>query len=299
MSKYFSTAVTVVVTFIVSLALNTVADYLASENGAISISRPLIVNGKIATAISIDNYSKKFIDGVMLEVPLGVTSSTISADSAVLITDVEVATSQRAGSIKISQISPRHTTTVMVMGATNTEPNLIRVLNASASGLALRNDDQLDSLFARATKLALIAALVQAMFVGAGAFYATQKRDELNNRIDKINGNLENLRRESRDMRATSTKMKILLLARISDYSKELDFWKNFIKERIGGDWFKNKDADKIFDAVTKHLKTFGTANSFPDFEVVKIAAAMLRDNEENFGQQEKAGRISAQSTDQ
>jgi hypothetical protein len=289
MSKYFSTAITLIVTFFVSLTLNTLASYFGSDNGIISISRPLTVGENNITVLSIENYSSKFIDGIILEIPLGISAANISSDSAVKIADIAPATTQRAGSVKISQISPRHTTAIVVAGTKSSEPNSVRILNASESGLTLQKDDQLQSLLDQALRMAMAASIIQAMLVAVGAYYTSQQREELKKDIEKIHGNLDKLRQESRDIRAYSTKVKILLLGRISDYARELEFWRNFIKENIGSEFVKNRGAEKIFEHVRKSLKTYGTRSTEPDLDAIKIAAGWLRDGERKFDQQEEA----------
>jgi hypothetical protein len=54
-------------------------------------------------------------------------------------------------------------------------------------------------------------------------------------------------------------RMKIYYLARMNDYSKELDFWKDTIRKIMYQKVSKKKDNEEVFDIVTKELKTYGT----------------------------------------
>jgi hypothetical protein len=280
MSKYFSTAATLVVTFLVSLVLNALGSYFSSDNGSISISSPLSISGKNITVVSIENDSSHFIDGLVLKIPFGVSAAGISSDSAVQISETEPASIQRAGLIKINQIAPRHTTTLAVADTINSGSDSIRILNALESGLTLLKDDQLDSLLGKSLKIALAASIIQALLVSAGTYYSIERLNELRNDLEKVRKDLDERRQESRDIRASTTKIKILLLGKISDYSRELAFWRNFIKETLGRESLRNKDAEKIFDLVKKSLKTYGATDTLPDLDMITIAAGWLRDDE-------------------
>lgn len=51
----------------------------------------------------------------------------------------------------------------------------------------------------------------------------------------------------------------ILYLARLGDYSKELNFWRDTIRKITYNSTNKNNGTESIIDIVTKSLKTYRT----------------------------------------
>jgi hypothetical protein len=54
-------------------------------------------------------------------------------------------------------------------------------------------------------------------------------------------------------------RLKVLLLARIADYAKELDFWRNTMAKLVLATGGERRDAQAIERQVTDSLRTFGT----------------------------------------
>ncbi|WP_250507113.1 hypothetical protein [Caballeronia sp. GAFFF3] len=288
MSKYVNTVVTLIVTFVVTLALNASSNYFASEKGTLNISRPLTVGGKIQYVVSIENYSSRFINGIILEIPAGISQENVSSDSSIKLEDFEKGTAERAGSLKINQISPRRTTTIVLVGTRDSMTQSVHALNTSESGLALQQDDELISPVSRALKEAILVSIIQAVSVAIGAYYLSGSHKKLSNAAEELKKNLDDTNTKIRELREASTKIKILLLGKISDYSKELDFWRNLIKESLGRESLRTGDAEKIFEHVRKSLKTYGATHMMHDLDEIKIAASWLREDERKFDQQQK-----------
>lgn len=291
MSKYISTIVTLIITFIVTLLLNSISGYFGASSGSVSISRPLPEKNGNIVIVSFNNYSSKFIDGVILEVPHDISSKNFFSDGAVQITDSTSGIGQGNGSVKINQISPRHITTIVISDVKSETGSSIRAVNAPESGLTLRANDDLESPLHQAIEMALFASIMQSLIVAIGSYYVERRieriREDLNKvkeGSEKINKQREDIVKELRETKAYAVKFRILLLGKISDYSKELDFWRNLIKEITYAGGIRKGDYDKLLHLVRKTLKTYGATDSFPELEEIKIAASWLRDEEKKLG---------------
>lgn len=291
MSKYISTIATLVITFIVTLILNSISSYFGGGSGSVSISHPLQEKNGNIVIVSINNYSSKFIDGVILEVPHEVSSKNFYSDTAVQITDSTSGIGQDNGSVKISQISPRRITTIVISDVKEGTGNSVRAVNAPESGLTLLADDDLETPLHRAIDMALFASIMQAVIVAIGAYYVERRMDqikeslkEIKEKSEEISKQRESLLKEVRDTKGYAAKLRILLLGKISDYSKELDFWRNLIKEITYSGGIRKGDHDKLLHLVKKTLKTYGATDSLPELEEIKIAASWLRDEERRLG---------------
>ncbi|MCU4666576.1 hypothetical protein ABE321_07195 [Bacillus paralicheniformis] len=80
-----------------------------------------------------------------------------------------------------------------------------------------------------------------------------------------------------------SAKARILLQAKLNDYKKELSFWRNTIRKVLYEIPDGEKKAEKLIGTVTSSLETYETnEKNQHDFETLKVAAALLRDSDEN-----------------
>jgi hypothetical protein len=85
------------------------------------------------------------------------------------------------------------------------------------------------------------------------------------------------------------SRIKVLLLARLADYAKELEFWRNTMAKFVLAAGGVKQDVEIINKQVTDSLKTFGTrGRGADDFEAIKALAGMLQRAEAVKSQQEK-----------
>jgi hypothetical protein len=95
-------------------------------------------------------------------------------------------------------------------------------------------------------------------------------------------------KRERDQMKATLkaaearlAKHRLLLLARISDYSRELDFWRNTVRKMLVDRGGSISGADELIAGITRQLKTYGASeHGDAPFDAIMVAAEMLRDTE-------------------
>lgn len=109
----------------------------------------------------------------------------------------------------------------------------------------------------------------------------TQIRDyEL--RFDKAEERIRQMQKELEHSRetadATVARIKVLLIARLSDLSKELSFWRRTMRDLVlqaGGD---KRDARELTTAITRSLKTYWASRGEyeADFEALKVAASLV-----------------------
>ena len=92
--------------------------------------------------------------------------------------------------------------------------------------------------------------------------------------------------KEIEQLRSTVAKQRLLLLARLRDYAKELEFWRNAVRTLIlrkGGDL---EAADALIERITQQLGTLGTKGSAETYETIRVVAAWTAEAES--GQQPK-----------
>lgn len=298
MTSMSNTLISTAVAFVVTLVLNAALNYYSSDMGTVGISKPIVIDGKSVVVLSVENYSRNFIDDLAVEIPKTISVDRISTDSPVVFVDSAHGPSITRV-VKINQISPRRVTRVLIPVEDQTIFGAIRVVNREAAGLALREDDELESPFRRAVLSASIAATLYALFWVASALHTNKVASGLRDQAGRLRDELEKLQQKSRDeleksqqkndevrseireLKGRVTKQRILLLARLHDYAKELGFWRNSFKSLVLKSGGKDKRAEEIIEVITQGLGTQGTKDSGHEFETLKVASAWLADVEQ------------------
>lgn len=275
MSKITNTVVTGIVTALLSLILNVATSYFSGNGGTIRISRPVPIGGAETTLVSIENESQRVVNGVTFELPASVQPSQITADAAVKIVDNGIASNPALRTVTVGLIAPRRVTTLAFSSKERSDLEAIRVLNAHEVGLREQPYDGLRPPVYNAIAFSGLAALIQGLIFALGVYVLLGAQEGIKRRLEKAEKNHESLTATLAQVRATNTKLRILLVARISDYARELDFWRNAIRGMV-----PKADAEQIIGSVTGTLKTYGTRRNHFDFEAIKVAAAILREGE-------------------
>ena len=309
MSTAQNTILPVLLTFLITFGLNTAINYYSSDKGSIGISRPIQVGGKSLTVLTIENYSRDFMNEVAIEIPSALSISELLTDAPVIFTDTPQPYQGRSRVVKLGQISPRLVTRVFIPLPDAASHDLIRVANPDASGLSLRKDDEIESPLRKAALLALLVAVLYAIFTFLSDYYTKQRinsfrleienlrkkndkeraedkteADELGRNITKTREQAtetkEMLSKQVTEAREMISKQRLLLQARLFDYAKELEFWRNAFRTLILNKSGSAHNADELIKSVTDELKTHGTKASTHQFETIRIAAEWLADAE-------------------
>ena len=276
MAKYFNIAIAVVITFIVTLTLNTAVEYFDDAKGTVSVSDATLINGQAYVIVTCANYTDNLINGLLIKTPKTVAVSDIFASEQVDVIE-SFATKSSKRYFQISKIPP-HTLTRLTILVSNQTPDIpVSVMNAESLGLKFKSEYDLTSHLWSALKNALIAAAIYALMMFV--FYYLHEANRA-----KIFWEFKHLSRESKsqndlmkkrieDIESYYTKLKLLLLARISDYAKEVSFWQNTIRLMAASEENK-KNAEEIINKISGTLKTYGANTDNLDLDAEKIAAA-------------------------
>jgi hypothetical protein len=87
-------------------------------------------------------------------------------------------------------------------------------------------------------------------------------------------------------------RIKILLLARISDYAKELQFWRDTVRKVLYQTSHEQSTSEKLINQVTQALGTHtARTGETLDFDVIKAAAGILSTTGSQGSDAAKSGR--------
>ncbi|NPT60492.1 aminotransferase class I/II-fold pyridoxal phosphate-dependent enzyme [Paraburkholderia elongata] len=286
-----------VVTFIVTLFINTGISYYSGDQGLATIGRPIMLDGKVVLPLALENFSGKSISGLLLQVPEEVGAASVVRDAPVQITSVSDQAGNLTRSIRIDGIEPKTRTNLFVVLRDVTEVPLVRIINADEVGFMFA-DGVPESKLHRAVTYGLVVAGIYTVIAVALGYYFNKIIQSLHKRLDeakenstRLHENSDKLRKELDDLKMMQSKIRILLLSRISDYSKELEFWRNAIKELLVRRGAPASTSDELIKCVTRALKTFGTRRGSDDFDAIVFAAGVLKDAENKARSVEEADR--------
>lgn len=81
-----------------------------------------------------------------------------------------------------------------------------------------------------------------------------------------------------KEQRKTSNRIRLVLISRLTDYSKELSFWRDTIRKLLYENKGNENQGDVIIKTVCKNLKTYSTLKQdIPDsFEAIQILSDMI-----------------------
>jgi hypothetical protein len=277
-----------------TLVLNSTVTYFATPAALITVGQ-VAVDQQWYAYLDIENYSDAALSGIRVVLPTKFQLTRLSSVPPVKVQTVPGTVSGGLTRIELSLIEPRNVTRVMMLVASREEAYGVSVTNASERNVAIRTSGQVETRRAIAIRTALQNAIVYAFVVGLIAWFWAkwaearyvrigeyQKSiEKAERRIAELEGAVEAARREGVNI---AGKMKVLLVSRLNDYSRELSFWRNAIRSLLLSAGAEKKTVEDIFAHVTRSLKTFGTSKTAfegDNWETIKVAAALVRTDTE------------------
>lgn len=294
MSNYLKTILGITISFFTTITLNTIVGYASSENG---IARIGIVpqKGNINAAfVIIENLTDDFITNLTIKLPESAEDDSITSNAVLHIERNSHKTNPSAKYIEISKIPPNLVTTIIIPGIHDGQQ--VEIVNRNKLKILVKYDQKPESVLKKNLESAFTSAIIYLIFMILFVFHDEKKRTGIREELKQLREDhqknvnnfqvqRENIKKETEDIRAIITKQRILLLSRLADYAKELDFWRSAVKEIL---LMKNSNScsgDDLVKRVTVTLKTHGTNYQPNEFDTIKIlnkwATAIEKNNKE------------------
>jgi hypothetical protein len=90
---------------------------------------------------------------------------------------------------------------------------------------------------------------------------------------------LEKTQQSLKGLESTAVRMRILLLARLSEYQRELEFWRDLVRQWVLESGGRPKQAEEAFARIARTLGTHQTLAK-ADFDLAVVLAGLLRAGE-------------------
>jgi hypothetical protein len=112
----------------------------------------------------------------------------------------------------------------------------------------------------------------------------TAKVNEYKEEVAKQEDNRAMLLKRLSNLEATQSRHRIYLLSRISDYSKELGFWRDTARKIVTGGGLDRNSTEAFLQNITASLGTYGAKERDYEFNDILNAARLLTKPEDGGG---------------
>ena len=241
-------------------------------------------------SVDVVNYSSETLDRLRLSIPSSVPPASIISSRPVRIEPVnDVAGIKSQTRVLVSGLESARLTRLLVPVADDAEAREVELLNGSAANIKTGPSSNVSNPKVAVLWLALLNAAMNAAACAAMLVWTDKGCKRLAAKIERVKeefGEEEaSFRRtiaaaEARadELGNTLTRVKLLLIARISDYAKELDFWRHTMARLVLGAGGEKRNLQTLNDLVTDSLRTFGTRDrTASDFNAIHVLAGMLQ----------------------
>jgi hypothetical protein len=290
MDSYLSQAVNVVIAIVLTFFINLTIEYWVIENGTVTIGKRLESENFNYKPIEITNFSDKTMDNIRLSIPNTIQLASIIVSSPIQIELVN------------NSLSPKHRQLVVISGIkANSNVRLLipliegsmlccEVLNLKENQLTLKNDQNISSSFSIAFESAIRTTIIYGIIFTILALWIGRNFKELRQIIKVTEKDLQenskfqdSLGQRIADVKLADKKKRVLLLKRITEYGKEIKFWRNTVKE-ILIDNVNPEELDKTLKLISEKLETRSTHSNinkeYEEFEyMTKLVKSVNEDS--------------------
>ena len=195
--------------------------------------------------------------------------------------------------LKVSAINERALVRIMLVLHKQGDDRFVELVNHRDAGVVLLPTANIQSPLRKSLIQISFISLITALIYGVFVFILYVGLDKIKNKLQDETSKLEidlktamdNLDKTDIKIKENSranAKIRLVLLSRLSDYAKELEFWRNTIRKLLYSSENKDAAAKQLISQVSKNLKTYTTLTDEKfDFDEVEVLAQYLKDSNE------------------
>lgn len=292
---------------VITLLFQLFMSYLFDNNSIVSIGNSTFLNEEeYILSIDIQTYNQVLED---LEI---VINSKLNRNQIITSRPVDLEIMQddisapNSTTLQLKEISKEQVINLFILSDKKISNDNIKVY--SNSKLTILHDSLIENPFEKQLKSALFTAVIYSILIFCSTYYTNSKHEQRNSiikehfdknqklvedelkRSDQRNENwkeefkvtelkIAELKIDIKEIEERSLKKQILLQSKLSDYRKELNFWKDTIRKILYKQYGDNSKTEKIFEVVTKSLQTYQTneKNDY-DLDTLTILSKIIKD---------------------
>lgn len=271
-------------TFIVTMSLNVGIELAFKSNGSIQVDEIQLASGAVAAIVRVENYSKERINDLKILIPKESQITQISTSAPIQIEEVnKTLSTSKQKLISLSLIPPKAISTILIPMSEG--GSCCSILNSEELNIEAKGESDVLSPSMHALYKGLQTAVIYTVFFAIFLLWHKSRINELAAKLEKIEemhyGHAEITKNKLREVESKFGRHKAILLRRISDYSKELEFWRDSIRKILYQSDISSSNSEKLIAHVTQKLGTFGTrSNAAEDFETIQALAQDIVEHE-------------------
>lgn len=243
---------------LIILVLNASIGFFMKEKINISISDSVYDNGVYITSMSVKNYQK---DKSINEINFWITDTEITD----IKTDIKKLYDKDTGNIKLFNVIPNYIGTIVIYSNDKINNENLKIETEEKSDIVFLNE-QKERVFIDIKEYAMIAIIYFVVLSAVTINSSINIRNRLDEKVkkieeenDKIERRLDKSEEESKEFENLLRKVKVRFIKIITDYAKELDFWKDTVRKLLYKSNENKLENEEIFKTVTLNLKTYNT----------------------------------------
>lgn len=279
------------VAFLITSFANFFIDYATSSSGEITKGAIIQIDNSNFYSLEIVNHSNNSVNGLRVSVPDDFITNQIQSNRALKF-ELDEYINAKHSKLSISGIEPESKYLVLLPYHSNS-PSDFSVLNNQEFGLDVNEFGLLGNPSLAIIKSATLDAIIYSIFVFIVFVFISNKFDkykadlvESRKIMEKLRQQVDNAHQQYEgvleDTTNTHRRIKTLLTARISDYSKELKFWRNTIKRILISQYDRSDDSvDELLKEISNSLNTQSTLalNNY-NFAEIEVMLNLLKKEE-------------------
>lgn len=272
------------------MLLNVGIEQFFKSNGSIQVDEIQLTSGSVAAMVRVENYSKERINDLKILIPKESQINQISTSTPIQIEEANnILSTSKQKVIILSLIPPKTISTILIPISEGS--SCCSILNSEELKIAVKEESDVLSPSMHALYKGLQTALIYTVFFAVVVLWYKSQNNELATRLEKIeekhNEYADRTKSKLREVESKFGRHKAILLRRLSDYSKELEFWRDSIRKVLYQSEVSSSNAEKLIAHVTQKLGTFGTrSGSAEEFETIQALAQDIAEHEEKSNNQ-------------
>ena len=273
--------VTSLISSLVLFIINSGVYWFTKEKINITVTPSLYINNEYVTVISIKNFqNNKSIQEINLWLD-NVIVKNINTELKNVTTN---------NNIKINNIEPDYTGSIIIYSEKEINEQNLKVELNEKCNLVFTNSQKESAYIQIINYLgtALIYFIEFAIMLYLSNKISSKQVEKLKEKVEEeekvlklLEKSQEKTTKQEKELQKRIMKNKLLLERKLSDYSRELNFWKDTIRKILYGvscDETKKKD---ICEIVTDNLKTYRTKEKCNYYELEEIMEKLKEDEKE------------------
>lgn len=283
MKKHFDLIASLVISFVVSIALNAAWNYHSAPQGSV------VLGDRIGNFRPVDivNSGSAPIDGLILSIPVETEIAEIIASRSVQISPAPDSSISSGFRLLTVGALPPHRRTRILVPIPNQGPteNQVAIVNAEDLMLGGTESDAITDPLNQIVARVLVNSVFYGIILGFFGWFATRLLDrqetinaDFEQTVARANSQAGELRQEVTELDARNSRLRLLLHARLTDHAKELDFWRNTIRRLLYAQGLSKREGETVLDNVTTELSTFSTRFTPYDISAAITVGGLLTD---------------------